>query len=215
MSMRLPHLAILYQDQAVVVVNKPGGLLAVPGRGPEKQDSVVSRLKAHFPDCIAQPSVHRLDMATSGLMVLALTANAHRDVSMQFEQRKVIKRYVALVQGQVKGEQGRIDLRFRLDPDNRPYQVYDEISGKRGVTLWKVIGREALFTRVEFFPQTGRTHQLRLHASHEKGLGRPILGDALYGTGRDGDKMMLHATGLQFVHPESKEVLCFFSAPPF
>ncbi|PIE66519.1 MAG: RNA pseudouridine synthase, partial [Desulfobacterales bacterium] len=171
--------------------------------------------KALFPDCLEQPSVHRLDMATSGLMVLARTKSAHRDLSIQFEQRAVVKRYEALVLGQVEGEQGMIDLPFRLDPDNRPYQVYDEEHGKRGVTHWKALRRDEHTTRLEFFPHTGRTHQLRLHASHAKGLGCPIVGDALYGTGRDGEQMFLHATGLQITHPESKEVLCFFSPPPF
>ncbi|MCI5145984.1 MAG: RluA family pseudouridine synthase, partial [Candidatus Electrothrix sp. AR3] len=201
-------LEILYADQYMVVVNKPGGLLAVPGRGPDKQDCVVSRIKKAFPASIAQPAVHRLDMATSGLMVLALTAKAHRNLSLQFSQQEVKKKYLALLTGQVKGSKGEIILGFRLDPDNRPYQVYDPVQGKIGITRWQRLevyskGTE-LQTRVEFIPLTGRTHQLRLHAAHPLGLGCPIVGDSLYGNGNLGDPMFLHAARLAFTHPASK-----------
>jgi hypothetical protein len=127
-------LVIVHSDPLFVVVDKPGGLLSVPGRGPENQDCAVSRLKALYPDCIEQPSVHRLDQDTSGLLVMALTAEAHRALSIQFMERLVGKRYVALIDGVVAADSGIIELAFRLDPDNRPYHVYDPERGKPGVT---------------------------------------------------------------------------------
>ncbi len=213
---------IIFADQQLVVVRKPGGLLAVPGRGPEKQDSVATRIKKLFPEAIAQPAVHRLDMATSGLMVLALTTEAHRHLSCQFSQRQVDKVYIALLDGVVheeKGEKGKIELRFRLDPENRPYQVYDPIQGKLGSTHWQRLdlcknGKRPQ-TRIEFIPLTGRTHQLRLHAAHPLGLGCPIIGDSLYGSGHMGAPMYLHASQLAFRHPLSNEALNFYSPPPF
>lgn len=212
-------LEIILADQELVVVNKPGGLLAVPGRGPDKQDSVVSRLKEQFPEAIAQPAVHRLDMATSGLMVLALSTEAHRQLSQQFSQRQVDKIYIALLDGAVSEERGEIELRFRLDPDNRPYQVYDPVQGKLGITHWRRLAlcgsKEAPQTRIEFIPHTGRTHQLRLHASHPLGLGCPIIGDSLYGSGKMGDPMYLHAASLAFTHPQTRKRLEFYSPPPF
>ncbi len=208
-------LDIVYRDDAFVVVNKPGGLAAVPGRGPDKQDCVESRLRAIYPDCIAQPAVHRLDMPTSGLMVLGLTAEAHRRLSMAFESRSVTKRYVAVLEGRVRESAGEIQLAFRLDPDNRPCQVCDPVNGKTGITRWRKIDCSAGRTRVEFLPVTGRTHQLRLHASHPRGLGCPIVGDCLYGSGKRGDPMLLHASGLQFPHPVTAQAACFFSPAPF
>ncbi|MCI5133245.1 MAG: RluA family pseudouridine synthase, partial [Candidatus Electrothrix sp. EH2] len=150
------ELEIIFADQELAVVNKPGGLLAVPGRGPEKQDSVVSRLREQFPEAIEQPAVHRLDMATSGLMVLALSAEAHRHLSGQFSRRQVEKIYIALLDGAVTEESGEIRLRFRLDPENRPYQVYDPVRGKLGITYWRCLalccGSNACLqaTRIEF-----------------------------------------------------------------
>ena len=219
------ELEIIFADRQLVVVNKPGGLLAVPGRGPDKQDSVVSRLKAQFPDAINQPAVHRLDMATSGLMVLALTTEAHRHLSCQFSQRQVDKVYIALLDGAVTEESGEIELRFRLDPENRPYQIYDPVQGKLGITRWRSLALSGILsgsgskvrpqTRIEFTPLTGRTHQLRLHAAHPLGLGCPIIGDSLYGSGNMGDSMYLHAARLAFTHPLSKERQEFYSPPPF
>lgn len=209
------ELKIRYQDQHLVVVEKPGGLLAVPGRGPDKQDCVSARIRQMIPECIEQPAVHRLDMATSGLMVLALTREAHRQLSIQFSERRVGKRYLALVEGVVTGESGEISLRFRLDPENRPYQVYDAVQGKLGITQWQqlmVINGQSL---IAFTPLTGRTHQLRLHAAHPLGLGRAIVGDGLYGNGCAGEPLCLHATGLQFTHPVNGEVMAFASPAPF
>lgn len=207
-------LDIVYSDAHIVVVDKPGGLLAVPGRGPDKQDCVVSRVKQYFSSCIDQPAVHRLDMATSGLMVLALTTAAHRELSRQFSQRLVRKKYIALLDGVVAAEQGEITLAFRLDPDNRPWQVYDPVHGKTGITRWRRLQVCGSRTLVEFVPLTGRTHQLRLHAAHELGLGVPILGDSLYGTGQEGDPMGLHAARLSFMHPASGKLREFSSPLP-
>jgi tRNA pseudouridine32 synthase/23S rRNA pseudouridine746 synthase len=205
------QLKIPYVDEHIVVVDKPGGLLAVPGRGAGKQDSVARRIRTMFPGCIDQPAVHRLDMATSGLMVLALTVNAHRHLSIQFAEKAVKKKYTALLDGQVAGEDGEITLAFRLDPNNRPCQVYDPVQGKIGITRWKLLQRSNSETRVEFTPLTGRTHQLRLHASHRRGLGCPIVGDSLYGTGQFGDPMYLHAHFLAFFHPVTKQWLTLHS----
>lgn len=206
---------VLFVDSEIVVVEKPGGLLSVPGRGPEKQDCVVNRLRHIYPDMIAQPAVHRLDMHTSGVMVLARTRHAQRNLFRQFEQRLPEKTYHALVEGCISEEKGIIELPFRLDPDNRPYQIYDPVHGKTGVTHWKKIQTEGQSTRIEFHPLTGRTHQLRLHAAHRLGLNAPIIGDALYGQGKEGDQMMLHATSLSIYHPLSNKKLIFTSNVPF
>jgi len=210
-----PGLEVLHADKHIVVVNKPSGLLSVPGKGEANQDCVVSRVREMYPGCIEQPSVHRLDQDTSGLLVLALTTSAHRTLSQQFMDRLVGKRYIALLDGVVEASGGVIELKFRLDPDNRPYQVYDPVNGKNGITRWRKIAVEDGRTRVEFMPHTGRTHQLRLHSSHEKGLGFPIVGDRLYGTGTGPGQLKLHASTLRFRHPATKKPMEFISAAPF
>jgi len=206
---------MVYQDEFLAVVEKPGGLLAVPGRGPDKQDSVVSRLRRLLPWSISQPAVHRLDMDTSGLMVLGLTREAHRQLSIQFAERRVGKKYLALLNGEVAATAGEITLGFRLDPDHRPHQVYDPVQGKIGTSRWRRLEVGRGRTLVEFFPLTGRTHQLRLHASHPLGLGCPIVGDRLYGSGRAGEPLLLHATWLQFEHPVTGQAMTFASVAPF
>ena len=209
------QLDILHQDDTLLVINKPPGLLAVPGRGEDKQDSVVSRAQTLFPELPQQPAVHRLDLMTTGLMLLARSPEAHRHLAKQFQYRLVLKRYIAIVEGELDEESGSIELAFRLDPENRPYQVYDPVNGKQGVTLWRNLGKEAAGTRVEFTPLTGRTHQLRLHAAHHLGLGAPIVGDYLYGSGADGEKMLLHSSFLSFSHPADNQPCTFTSEPPF
>ena len=174
-------LNIVYSDEKIVVVNKPGGLLSVPGRGESKQDCVTSRLKKLFPDCINQPSVHRLDMQTSGLLLLALNQKAHSNLSVQFQNREVYKEYVAVVDGKIKKNSGIIELAFRLDVNNRPKQIYDPVNGKTGITLWRKLEEYSETTRIKFIPLTGRTHQLRVHAASPLGLNVPIVGDKLYG----------------------------------
>ena len=200
---------VLYQDEYLVVLNKPSGLLSVPGRGEDMQNCAVNQLKELVPNCLDQPSVHRLDMDTSGLLVMALDQPTHRALSIQFQNREVRKVYVALLEGIVEESSGSIELPFRLDPDNRPYQVYDEVHGKMGLTHWEKMGDENGHTRIKFFPVTGRTHQLRLHAAHEKGLGAPIIGDRLYGSGTAPGQLKLHAMELEFTHPVRNEKMSF------
>ncbi len=208
-------LDIIHQETSFVVVNKPSGLLSVPGRGPENQDCVVNRLKAIYPNCIEQPSVHRLDMDTSGLMVVALTKESQRHLTLQFQNRQVDKTYIAVVEGIIDDEEGEITLAFRLDPDNRPHQVYDPVQGKVGLTRWRRLGLEDGCTRLEFTPATGRTHQLRLHASHDLGLGCPIVGDRLYGSGTAPGQLKLHASFLAFDHPDTGVRLSYHTPPLF
>lgn len=209
------ELYIVYADEHLVLIEKPGNLLAVPGRGPDKQDCAVSRLRQRFPDLPAQPAVHRLDMKTSGLMLMARNAEAHRELSRQFQHRLVSKRYLAVLSRAPAVSSGTITLSFRLDPYNRPRQVLDPINGKPGVTIWRTIGIDSRGTRVEFTPLTGRTHQLRLHAAHLLGLDAPIVGDNLYGVGSIDGQMLLHASYLAFIHPESGRPMEFFRPPPF
>ncbi|MDK2858074.1 MAG: tRNA pseudouridine32 synthase / rRNA pseudouridine746 synthase [Verrucomicrobiota bacterium] len=206
---------IIFEDCEFVVVNKPSGLLAVPGKGPENQDCVTARIKALYPHCIKQPEVHRLDMDTSGLMVLALTADAHRELSRQFHDRETEKRYIALLDGEPAEESGTLELPFRLDVENRPVQIYDPVHGKIGITRWKKLSVENGQTRIEFRPVTGRTHQLRIHAASEYGLGVPIVGDRLYGSGIAPGQLKLHASYLSFTHPRTGEKLEFLSEPAF
>ena len=213
-------LEILYRDSQIIVVNKPSGLLSVPGRTEDKQDCVVNRVKKLFPHCIAQPSVHRLDMETSGLLVLAFTEEAHRNLSMQFEAGTVHKKYVALLDGVFDHNEyeGELQLKFRLDVDNRPHQIYDAVNGKLGITQWKKEGTELYTapdgtkrrtTKIIFTPKTGRTHQLRLAASDPHGFGIPIVGDTLYGKCEPGERLMLHAFELEFRHPVSGQAMYF------
>ena len=208
-------LDIVHTDPDFVVVNKRSGMLAVPGRGPDKVDSVADRVRRMFPGCIEQPAVHRLDMDTSGLMVVARSAEAHRNLSRQFHERLTEKKYIALLDGVLEQESGTIELPFRLDVDNRPIQIYDEIHGKTGITHWRKLAVEDGRTRIEFIPITGRTHQLRLHAYHEKGLGIPIVGDPFYGHGDGPGQLKLHACELIISHPLTEARLSFSSRPEF
>ncbi len=231
-------LEVLYCDKYIVVVNKPSGLLSVPGRGEEKQDCVVNRVKTLYSELceIEQPSVHRLDMETSGLLVLAFTEEAHKNLSLQFETGSVHKEYCALLEGVLekqapgesaprKGEKkGVMKLKFRLDPENRPHQVYDEVYGKEGITGWQneglVLyeypdGKKIKSTKIRFFPETGRTHQLRLASSDIHGFGLPIIGDSLYGNYTEGQRLMLHAEKITFRHPINDRELTFLKPSDF
>ncbi len=215
MIIKQQTLQILHNDPAFLLVNKPGGLLSVPGKGPDKQDCVVSRVKGMFPEIIEQPAVHRLDMYTSGIMLLAKNSGSHRNLSKQFEQRTVLKEYIAILDGITKEDSGLIDLKFRLDTENRPLQIYDAKQGKRGITRWQKLYDHGGKSYIHFFPLTGRTHQLRLHASHPLGLGIPIVGDSLYGNGNDGDKMFLHASAITFHHPVTDTEIQIISEADF
>ena len=204
-------LDIIYVDNFIIVVNKPHGLLAVPGRTPENQDCITNRVKTLFPNCIDQPAVHRLDQDTSGLMVLSFDKECHKNLSKQFIAKTVFKQYIALIEGKILTKSGTIELKFRLDPENRPHQIYDEKMGKLGITKFervKILKHEGkTVTKILFTPLTGRTHQLRLHSSHEKGLASPIVGDRLYG--HKGEKLMLQAKLLEFNHPITGKRLSF------
>ncbi len=206
---------VIYRDSSIVVVNKPDGLLSVPGKGADKQDCLANRIRDMFPGCIKQPAVHRLDMDTSGIMVFALTKDAHRNLSIQFQDRKVKKQYIAVLDGIVEKEGGEINLPLRVDISNRPFQIYDPIHGRSGITLWEKIGVTGNRTRVLFTPLTGRTHQIRVHASHPMGLGCPIVGDRLYGHVKPGERLLLHAYSLTFKHPVSNEEMLFKNDPLF
>jgi len=215
-SPRLPLSAsIIYEDEWLIAVNKPSGLLSVAGRYRDRQDSVFSRLCNILPDGMTLASVHRLDQETSGILLLARDRQAHRQLCQQFQQRQVRKVYEALLSGFVKVEQGTIELPLWGDPENRPYQQVDWLRGKPSLTQFQVMGREGDYTRVEFTPLTGRTHQLRVHAADVRGLGVTILGDRLYGCRANVNRLHLHARELSFKHPHSGQTLHLEVKTPF
>ncbi|WP_118953443.1 RluA family pseudouridine synthase [Taibaiella helva] len=200
----LKALDVLFEDDHFVVVNKPHGLLSVPGI--HIRDSVYLRLKQAF-KTIEPMMIHRLDMATSGLLVVAKTRAAHKHIQQQFLKRTVTKRYTALLNCEVQNREGEISLPLRGDPDNRPRQLVCFEMGKKAVTRWKVIEHKDGRTKIHFWPLTGRTHQLRMHAAHELGLNAPIVGDDLYGTAAE--RLYLHAACLEFIHPVSGARMSF------
>jgi tRNA pseudouridine32 synthase/23S rRNA pseudouridine746 synthase len=198
------ELEIVYEDESLVVVNKPAGLLSVPGVN--IRESVYTRLKEVFGD--TEPLiVHRLDMDTSGLLVVAKTQEAHRHIQRQFMQGRVKKRYTALLSKEIDQSEGEINLPLAADVYNRPRQLVCFKTGKKSITRWKVIKKYSAMTKVDFWPLTGRTHQLRIHSAHELGLNAPIVGDDLYGT--VAKRMYLHAAYLEFTHPKTKEKISF------
>jgi tRNA pseudouridine32 synthase/23S rRNA pseudouridine746 synthase len=205
------EIEIVYEDEVLLVINKPPEFLSVPGK--IITDSVYSRVKEQFPEATGPLIVHRLDMSTSGLLVLAKNEETYVLLQRQFIQRTVKKRYVALLQGIIKQKEGIIDLPLRVDLDDRPRQLVCYEHGKPAQTRWEVIAVKNNQTRVYFYPITGRTHQLRVHAAHSSGLQTPIVGDDLYG--KKANRLHLHAERLTFVHPVSKEEMMFTSAPPF
>jgi tRNA pseudouridine32 synthase/23S rRNA pseudouridine746 synthase len=194
---------VLYEDEHLMVVHKPSGLLTVPGRSAALQDCVVSRLRARYPDATGPLAVHRLDMDTSGLVLAAKDLATASALQRLFSLRQIDKRYVAILDGVVHGEHGDITLPLRLDVDDRPRNIHDPVHGKPAHTEWRVLARVPGRTRVEFVPHTGRSHQLRVHAAHPQGLDAPIVGDRLYGrTAPDDDeRLLLHAERLAFAHP--------------
>lgn len=204
-------LEVVFEDEWLVVVNKPAGMLSVPGKE-EEMDSVYHRLKAKYPEASGPMIVHRLDMATSGLLLVAKTKEVHQQLQAQFENRSIKKRYIALLDGRVNlneetgKEEGtektdirRIELPLCLDPLDRPRQIVNEEFGKEAITEYQILKRTDKYTRIAFYPLTGRTHQLRVHAAHPKGLGCPIIGDELYG--KKADRLYLHAEYIEFRHP--------------
>ncbi len=210
-------LQLVYEDPWLVVVDKPAGLLSVPGRGAHLHDSVLTRLRARFPRATGPLLVHRLDQDTSGLLLAGLDAETHAALQRLFLAHAISKNYVAWVEGAVSGdagETGEISLPLRGDPDDRPRQIVDPVHGAHALTQWRVDARRGDRTRLLLEPRTGRTHQLRVHVSHPDGLGAPIVGDRLYGRGGD-VRLMLHAAELRFIHPQTGEALCVRSEAPF
>ena len=213
-----PTLRIVHAADEFVVVDKPEGMLSVPGKGPDRQHCVVSVVRELFPRAEGPLVVHRLDMDTSGLLVVALTSAMQRALSMEFEQRRVHKRYIALLKGEVThADRGTVDAALRLDPERRPYQVHDELMGRPALTHWRILAREPGRTRVELTPITGRTHQLRVHAALARpiGIGHPIIGDILYAPNDGGARLMLHAATLEFTIPGTTNRMTFNSEPGF
>jgi len=207
-------LDVIYRDEVILALNKPSGLLSVPGRGKDKQDSLVIRVQAEYPEALI---VHRLDMATSGLMLMARNQDMQRQLSMLFEQRLIDKRYIAIVDGKLEQQSGEINLPIITDWPNRPRQKVDYENGKPALTIFKLIkyNPEQNITRIELKPQTGRTHQLRVHM---QSLGHAILGDRLYATAevqQKSTRLLLHAESLAFTHPATQDALNINSQAPF
>jgi tRNA pseudouridine32 synthase / 23S rRNA pseudouridine746 synthase len=203
---------IVHIDAHLLVLNKPSGLLSVPAKPPGPQDCLEARAKAAFPEALL---VHRLDMDTSGLMVLARTRLAQRHLGWQFERRQIRKTYVARVAGRIEGEAGRIELPLICDWPNRPKQMVCFERGREAITEWRVLAREAAATRVELRPRTGRSHQLRVHML---ALGHPILGDGFYADGpalRAAPRLQLHASDLTLMHPDGGAWTSFTAPVPF
>lgn len=212
-SPALINLELLYQDAFLLVVNKPAGLLSVPGRGADKTDSLATRIQTQFTNALI---VHRLDRDTSGILVLARGTAMHRLLSMAFAAREVDKRYVAQVAGKPKQDSGEIDLPIIVDWPNRPKQHVNYVIGKPSLTRYSLLSHDdaSNTSLLELEPVTGRTHQLRVHLSE---IGHPILGDTLYGGGvaNSAERLLLHARLLSFSHPFSNEPLQFICEPPF
>ena len=205
-------LQIVHQDPSLLVLNKPAGLLSVPGKGEHLHDCMEHRARKDFPSATV---VHRLDRATSGLFLMALDPAAHRHVGLQFERRRVKKKYIAVVYGDVSGEFGTIELPLRTDWYNRPKQMVDQCLGRPALTRWQVVSRCGDRTRVELTPETGRTHQLRVHM---KAIGHPIVGDefyAEYSPLQESGRLMLHAASLEILHPENGNPISFETRCPF
>ena len=193
----------IYVDDDLIIAQKPSGLLSIPGRAEDNRDCLISRVQETYKDAII---VHRLDMATSGLMILPRSKRAEKRISVQFQRREVKKKYIALLHGNLENDEGLIDAPLICDWENRPRQKIDWEIGKPSQTYYKILKRNEKSTRVEFSPITGRSHQLRMHSIH---IGHPICGDKFY-IGDDGyERLMLHATYLEFTHPMTKEKIAF------
>ncbi|WP_310621391.1 pseudouridine synthase [Flexibacterium corallicola] len=207
-----PHLEILHQDDDILLLSKPSGLLSVPGKALEHRDCLETRAQGVFPSAT---TVHRLDMDTSGVMVMAMNRSAHRHLGLQFERRKTKKTYLARVWGQICEDEGQVDLPLRCDWPNRPKQMVDHELGRSAQTNWQIIQREEHTTLVKLMPVTGRSHQLRVHMLE---LGHPIVGDRFYADGEAlnfSQRLQLHAHTLEFYHPDGGAWQSFSSSCPF
>lgn len=208
----LSPLSIVYADEDLLVVDKPAGLLTVPGKGPDKHDCLINRVLAGYPNARI---VHRLDQPTSGLVIIPLSYESQRHIARQFEQRAVRKVYTAVVGGVIARDQGEVDLPLICDWPNRPRQKVDYTQGKSALTHFHVLARQTDRTRVRLKPVTGRSHQLRVHM---QALGHPILGDTLYAPAALASlspRLLLHATELTFAHPRTGKPLSCRSTPAF
>jgi tRNA pseudouridine32 synthase/23S rRNA pseudouridine746 synthase len=203
---------VVYADEELMIVAKPTGLLSVPGRGEDKQDCLIARLQTDWPGARI---VHRLDRDTSGLLVVARNADSHRELSRQFQDREVGKRYIALVLGQLSDAHGNITLPIRYDPPTKPRHVVDLENGQPSLTEWHLLKQHEEYARVALIPHTGRSHQLRVHML---AIGHPMLGDALYAPENarpEGMRLCLHAESLSFTHPTQGHRLSFHYPAPF
>ena len=205
------ELKIIYEDAVLIAVHKPTEFLSVPGK--EIKDSVYTRIKEKYPTATGPLIVHRLDMSTSGILLLTKTKEANKILQSQFINRTIKKRYVALLNGILSEDKGKIKLPLRVDLDDRPKQLVDFTFGKPAETTWEVLHRENGKTRVYLYPITGRTHQLRVHAAHKNGLNTPIVGDDLYG--KKENRLHLHAEFIEFLHPLTNKKMSFTIAPEF
>lgn len=203
---------IIHADDSLVIANKPWDLLSVPGRGADKQDCLWRRVQLAHPTARI---VHRLDYATSGLMVLALTLESQRALSRSFQERETHKEYQAIISGRPNGTSGSVELPLRCDWENRPLQIIDHEQGKKALTHWHLIGENELGSRIRLIPVTGRSHQLRVHM---QAMGHPIIGDRFYAQPHEVEaspRLLLHAELLEFPHPVTGKT-CSFKAPcPF
>ncbi|WP_354624808.1 pseudouridine synthase [Psychromonas sp. MME2] len=208
-----PYLDILYQDEDIVVLNKPYGLLSVPGREKKHRDSIALRILRIWPNACV---VHRLDLATSGILILAMRKSAQSHIGRQFQQKIIAKTYYACVEGVMKEDSGLIDLPLRCDWENRPRQIVDFEQGKSSQTQWQVVARGKQTTLVCLTPLTGRTHQLRVHM---QAIGHAIIGDDFYasplGINLSPNRLALHAASITLTHPTSEEKITFDCPPPF
>lgn len=207
----IDEIPIIYEDDFLFLVNKPAEFLSVPGKS--ILDSVYTRMKQKFPKATGPLIVHRLDMSTSGIMVLAKDLETYKNLQQQFIQRKVKKQYLAILEGLTNLNSGKIELPLRLDIEDRPKQIVCFEYGKHALTFWEKIEENDQFTKVRFYPETGRTHQLRVHAANSQGLGLPIKGDDLYG--KKANRLHLHAEKITFKHPITKEIMEFVAKCEF
>lgn len=204
-------LNIIYEDQWLLIINKPAGMLSVPGK--ERQTSIYDLARKAYPEADGPMIVHRLDMATSGLLIIAKDKKTHQHLQAQFKNRSIRKKYIALLDGVVPEDEGTIELPLCLNPLDRPRQMVDTQYGKPAITYYQVLERTDKYTRIAFYPHTGRTHQLRVHAAHPSGLHCPIIGDELYG--KKDKRLYLHAESIEFTHPVNGQSMCITEKADF
>ena len=204
-------LNIVYEDQWLLIINKPAGMLSVPGK--ERQTSIYDLARKAYPEAEGPMIVHRLDMATSGLLIIAKDKKTHQHLQAQFKNRSIQKKYIALLDGIVPEDEGTIELPLCPNPLDRPRQMVDTQYGKPAITYYQVLERTDKYTRIAFYPHTGRTHQLRVHAAHPSGLHCPIIGDELYG--KKDKRLYLHAESIEFTHPVNGQSMCITEKADF